>query len=99
MNKQELIEYGYGNLHGHTDLSSNLRLLDSSITVKEMLDYSNEIGLKMVSFTGHEALSDHIRAERYYHSNPDKFKNIKLVLGNEIYLVDRDEMQKAEDNN
>ncbi|ALY06941.1 DNA polymerase [Lactobacillus phage SA-C12] len=99
MNKQELIEYGYGNLHGHTDLSSNLRLLDSSITVKEMLDYSTKIGMKAISFTGHEALSDHIKAERYYHSNPEKFKNIKLVLGNEIYLVDHDEMQKAEDNN
>ena len=99
MDKSELIKYSYGNIHGHTDLSSNLRFLDSSITVKEMLDYSNEIGLKAVSFTGHEALGDHIKAERYYHDNQDKFKDIKLVLGNEIYLVNRSEMEKAEEAN
>ena len=97
MNKEELIKYSYGNLHGHTDLSSNLRLLDSSITVKEMLDYAKEIGLKAVSFTGHEALSDHIKAERYYHANKDKFEDVKLVLGNEIYLVKKGEMEKAEE--
>jgi len=96
MDKDTLIAYSYANLHGHTDLSSNLRFLDSSITVKEMLDYATKIGLKAVSFTGHEALSDHIKAERYYRDNQDKFKDIKLVLGNEIYLVSKSEMEKAE---
>jgi len=99
MDKNELIAYGYSSLHNHTDLSSNLRFLDSTITIKEMLDYANELGLKAVSFTGHESLSDHIKAEKYYHANQEKFKDIKLVLGNEIYLVDRSEMEKAEEAN
>ncbi len=99
MDKNELIAYGYSSLHNHTDLSSNLRFLDSTITIDEMLDYAKEIGLKAVSFTGHEALSDHIKAEKYFHANQDKFKDIKLVLGNEIYLVDRDEMEQAEEAN
>lgn len=87
----------FSNLHGHTDKSSNLRFFDSTIKVKEMLDYAKENNYNAISFTGHESLSDHITAERLYHSNQDYVDNFKLMLGNEIYLVDKQEMEKAEE--
>lgn len=91
------MELNFSNLHGHSDKSSNLRFLDSTIKVDEMLDFARDNDYNAISFTGHESLSDHISAERLYHSKPEYYDNFKLVLGNEIYLVDRDEMNKAEE--
>lgn len=92
------MELNFSNLHGHTDKSSNLRFFDSTIKVKEMLDYAKDNNYNAISFTGHESLSDHISAERLYHSNKDYVDNFKLILGNEIYLVDKQEMLKAEED-
>lgn len=89
----------YSNLHGHTDKSSNLRFFDSSIKINEMLDYAKNNNYGAISFTGHESLSDHISAERMYHKNKEYYDNFKLVLGNEIYLIDKNEMEVAEENN
>ena len=93
------MQNNFSNLHGHTDKSSNLRFFDSTIKVKEMLDYAKDNEYNAISFTGHESLSDHISAERIYHSNKDYVDNFKLVLGNEIYLVDKKQMEQAEEDN
>lgn len=67
----------------------NIRLRDSINTVEGLIDRAIELGYKMIAITEHESLSSHVRAQRYYkklkEKNPDL--DLKLVLGNEIYLV------------
>lgn len=77
-------------IHNHTDVGSNLRLRDSTNKIKDLIDYTHELGHKGVCITDHEALTAHINALEYYESKrEDKtWKDFKLGLGNEIYLCD-----------
>lgn len=74
-----------GSLHNHTDFS-NLRLRDCIIKTEELISYAGEIGHQVVAITEHESLSNHIKAEEYYEKIKEKYPNLKLILGNEIYL-------------
>lgn len=98
MNKEELKKFGYSSLHGHTDLDSNLRFYDAVETVPQVLDFASNNNYNAISFDGHESLASHMKAEQIYHDNPDKYSKFKLILGNEIYLVHKDEMENAENN-
>lgn len=98
MNKEELKEFGFSSLHGHTDLDSNLRFYDAVETVSQVLDFAAENNYNAISFDGHESLASHMKAEQLYHDNPDKYGKFKLILGNEIYLVHKKEMEEAENN-
>ena len=84
--------------HNHSD-SSNMRLRDAINKVEDILDYSLELGLPGLAITDHEVLSSHVRAVRYLKDNKEKFGNFKLGLGNEIYLVDKKDMEKRKENN
>ena len=84
--------------HNHSD-SSNMRLRDAINKVEDILDYSLELGLPGIAITDHEVLSSHVRATRYIEDNKEKFSNFKLGLGNEIYLVDREDMEKKKEDN
>lgn len=85
--------------HNHTD-SSNLRLRDCVNRAEDLLDYAvDELGLPGLAITDHEALSSHVKAQKYVDKNPEKFKDFTLAFGNEIYLVDRDEINYARENN
>lgn len=81
----------YISLHAHTDMS-NIRLLDSINTVASLIDYAYKIGLNGVAITDHEALGSHVKAIKHLEmrrkKNPDdeRWKNFKLILGDEIYL-------------
>ena len=78
----------YTSLHNHTEYS-NLRLLDCINKVEDLIQYAYDIGLNGIAITDHEALSAHIKALRYYNQkckDDEKWKNFKLILGNEIYL-------------
>ena len=87
----------YANLHGHSDFS-NLRFLDSVIKVDEMIDSAFELGYSAVAITDHESLSGHVKAVNYLQANKDKFKDFKVILGNESYLVSEEEMKQTEEN-
>lgn len=78
-------------VHAHTD-SSNFRLRDAINKVEDLLDYCLKLGLPGVTITDHETLSSHVRAHRYVEKNKEKFKNFQVSFGNEIYLVDRNEV-------
>ena len=85
--------------HNHTD-SSNLRLRDCVNRAEDLLDYAvDELGLPGLAITDHEALSSHVKAQKYIDKNPEKFKDFTLAFGNEIYLVDKDEIDYARENN
>lgn len=84
-------------IHNHSDYS-NLRLRDATLKVEDILEYSLELGLPGIALTDHETLSGHVKIERYINDNYDRFKNFKVGYGNEIYLIDRKEEEKREDN-
>lgn len=68
---------------------SNLRLVDSINKIEDLIKYGYDIGLNGISITDHESLSGHIKALKYYEeqcSKDEKWKDFKLILGNEIYL-------------
>ena len=56
VNKEELKKFGYSNLHGHTDLDSNLRFYDAVETVPQVLDFASKNNYNAISFDGHESL-------------------------------------------
>ena len=77
----------YFNCHNHTHYS-NVRILDSIIRPKNLIDKAIELGLCGIAITDHECISSHVQAlkhvEKIRENNPD----FKVALGNEIYLVD-----------
>ena len=87
----------FANLHSHSDFS-NLRFLDSVIKVDEMINSAYDLGYSAIAVTDHEALSGHVKAVNYLEANKDKFKDFKVILGNESYLVSKEEMKQAEEN-
>lgn len=86
------------NIHTHTD-ASNHRLRDAITKTEDLLDYAVELGMEGIAITDHATISNHVRATRYIENNPEKFKNFTLGLGDEIYLVDKETISKAKENN
>lgn len=72
--------------HSHTRYS-NLRLRDALATPKQLIDIALELGLSAVAITDHEALSAHIKANKYAQEIKENNPDFKVILGNEIYLV------------
>lgn len=83
--------------HNHTSYS-NLRLRDSVNTPETLIDYAYDLGLPGIAITDHETVSSHIKASKYVKYN-EKLKDFKLGFGNEIYLVDKNTVQEAKENN
>ena len=71
-----------GSLHNHTHYS-NLRLRDCIIKEDELMSYAEELGHKVVAFTDHESISGWVKIEKEAKKHP----NLKVLRGNEIYLV------------
>lgn len=74
-------------LHCHTH-GSNLRMLDCIVKTKDLIDYAVELGMKAVAITDHASISEHINAIQYTKELKGKGVDIKVLLGDEIYLVD-----------
>lgn len=85
-------------VHNHTH-ASNFRLRDAINKPEELLDYALELGLPGIAITDHETLSSHVKAHQYVESNRDRFGKFVLAFGNEIYLVDKDEVQEKREIN
>ena len=77
-----------GSLHGHSEFS-NLRLRDAITRSKDMIEYSVELGHEVIAFTEHEALCNAVKIEKEYKAIKKEHPNFKVILGNEIYLVDK----------
>ncbi|MCK9482737.1 MAG: PHP domain-containing protein, partial [Bacteroidia bacterium] len=93
--KGEKMGNKYFNGHSHTDMS-NVRLLDSTVKVNELIDKAIEIGLGGIAITDHEILANHVKAQKHLkklrkEAKTDEMKEkvdlFRLVLGNEIYLT------------
>ena len=91
-------------LHAHSDVS-NIRLLDAISTVEDLILGAADMNLGGIAFTEHESCSSHVKAilkvrelkeideETGLSRIPQDFK---LILGNEIYLVDS--LEEVRDN-
>lgn len=74
-------------LHCHTH-GSNLRMRDCIIKTKDLIDHAYNMGMKAVAITDHASISEHIKALQYSQQLQKEGKDIKVLLGDEIYLVD-----------
>ena len=74
-----------GSLHNHTDFS-NLRLRDCIIKTEDLIDTALSLGHSVLAITDHEAVSNAIKAQKYYYKKKKDNPDFKLILGNEIYL-------------
>ena len=74
-----------GSLHNHSEYS-NLRLRDSIIRTKDLMNYAGELGHEVIAITEHETVSNAIKLEKEYKKVKEKYPNLKLIRGNEIYL-------------
>lgn len=70
-----------GSLHGHTEYS-NIRIRDSIIKIEDAFDYAEKLGHKVIGFTDHEFIGSWVKIEKERAKHP----NLKVILGNEIYL-------------
>ena len=70
-----------GSLHTHTEYS-NARLRDCIIKIEDALDYAEELGHEVIAFTDHDFTGGWIKIEKARKKHP----NLKVILGNEIYL-------------
>ena len=71
-------------IHAHT-VYSNIRLLDCINSPVKLIDRAISLGLKGIAITDHESLSAHVEVNQYQQKVKD---DIKIILGNEIYLTD-----------
>lgn len=74
--------------HNHTDIGSNLRMLDCTNKVEPLIDRAIELGYKGLSITDHSSISGHIKAIQYVKKLKEKGQDFVLGLGSEEYLVD-----------
>lgn len=77
-----MLEQYPGSLHNHTEYS-NLRLRDCIIKIDGLIKRAEELGHSVVAFTDHETISGWMKIEKEAKKHP----NIKVLRGNEIYLV------------
>ena len=84
-------------IHNHTDYS-NFRGRDSICKTENLIDRAYYLNYKGVCITDHEALTSHVKAIKHYNK---KYKDtdFKVGLGNEIYLVDSNDLYEAKNNN
>ena len=78
-------------LHNHTDISQ-FRMLDCIIKVENLVKHAAKMGFNGVAITDHESVSGYVKAIQALKELKSSNKvddNFKLILGNEIYLIDK----------
>lgn len=86
----------FAELHTHTDIGSNVRLIDSTCKTEAIIDKAIELGFAGVAITDHESLSAHIKAIQKWKKIKEKYPDFKLILGNEIYLIDESDYKNTD---
>lgn len=86
----------FAELHTHTDIGSNVRLIDSTCKTEAIIDKAIELGFAGVAITDHESLSAHIKAIQKWKKIKERHPDFKLILGNEIYLIDESDYKNTD---
>ena len=74
-----------GSLHNHSDYS-NIRLRDCINKLDDLINYAGELNHKVIALTDHESISGWVKAEKIATKCKEKYPDLKVILGNEIYL-------------
>ena len=74
-----------GSLHNHSEYS-NLRLRDSINRLEDLIEEAGKLGHQVIGLTDHECISAWIKAEKIIKNKKEKYPDLKLIRGNEIYL-------------
>lgn len=83
----------YFSVHNHTDYSNAaLGFSDCINKTETLIQYAYDIGLNGVCITDHECISSYIQALNYY-DKMQKERPFTLGLGNECYLLSKDEYE------
>ena len=82
-------------IHNHTQYS-NLHLRDSINRIPEMINKAIEYGFNGLAITDHEIISGHIEALNCGDKIREEHPDFKIILGNEIYLIDESEYKNAD---
>ena len=82
-------------LHCHSEYS-NTKNLDCIIKLKDLIYKSKDMGFKAVAITDHSCLSGHIKALNYAEDIAKTDPNFKVILGDEIYLVEQRETENPQ---
>lgn len=93
-----MLHDGYIQIHSHTG-KSNIRLVDCINKTKDLLKTAVKVGYSGIAITDHEVLSAHVEALKITKELKKKGEmpeDFKLILGNEIYLVDS--LEEVKDN-
>ena len=77
-------------LHCHSEFS-NTKNLDCIIKLKDLIYETHNMGFKAVAITDHSCLSGHIKALNYGEEIAQIDPEFKVILGDEIYLVNQRE--------
>ena len=72
-------------IHSHSEYS-NLRLLDATNRLPQLVDYAAEIGLAGIALTDHETVAGAVQWKKQEKRIREKYPNFKCIIGNEIYL-------------
>lgn len=88
----------FGSVHNHSDGSNTRGFMDSTIKVEDLIEYAKELNHIGVVLTDHDTITNHKRILNYFNKvkkeNPEKWKDFKLGLGNEIYLCGRKDIEE-----
>lgn len=84
-------------LHLHTHYSNISGFKDSTNKPKDVMLYASSLGKKAVAFTDHESLggvNKHLSICKELKANGELPEDFQVIIGNEIYLVDENEMNQ-----
>lgn len=85
-------------LHCHSDYS-NIRLIDCINKIPRLIKRAVELGNSGIAITDHESVSGHVKAIQTVKNGKENGtipKDFKLILGNEVYLVNS--LEEVRDN-
>lgn len=90
------------NMHTHNEFSNIFGVKDSTNQNKHIIQYvANVLGQKGFAQTNHEFVGDHVKLLQEVKKLKKQGKipqDFKVILGNEIYLVDREDLQRRREN-
>ena len=84
------------NMHSHLHYSNTGGFKDSTNKCDKVIKYVSTLGQKAVAFTEHEMMGGHLKCLKICEelkANGEIPQDFKVILGNEIYLVDEEEMK------
>ena len=85
----------YISTHCHSEFS-NFKYLDSTNKLEVLIEKAHLLNLKGIAITDHESVAGHVRAIKTAKKIMKEDPNFKVILGDEIYLVDS--LEEVRDN-